>query len=317
MNPRTHSRNQDGRQELAIAPVAHRLLGKPSWVFSTKTEWRYGGKGSLAVDLKKNAWFDHEAGEGGGVLDLVCRERGGTHQEAHEWLRGEGLVDCDLKAAKLSQGSDFNADRHPYGLKIWDASVDANRTEVETYLRQARGIRLLIPPSLRFHAHLKHGPTDLCFPALVAGVQAPDGEVIAIHRTYLQPGGHGKAEVSTKKMTLGSLEDGAVRLAPAEKSLGLAEGIETGLSAQQLFEIPVWACLSSGRYNSVAIPDQVIEIHIFADNGDAGRDAAKKAAEHWTVLGKRVVVRRPPDIFGDWNDVLPHWHERPVGEWEF
>jgi len=34
-------------------------------------------------------------------------------------------------------------------------------------------------------------------------------------------------------------------------------------------------------------------------------------------LGKRVVVRRPPDIFGDWNDVLPHWHERPVGGWEF
>ncbi len=46
-------------------------------------------------------------------------------------------------------------------------------------------------------------------------------------------------------MALGSIGNGAVRLGRAGKALGLAEGIETGLSAQQLFEVPVWAALGS------------------------------------------------------------------------
>ena len=34
---------------------------------------RFGNHGSMAVDLEKGVWHDHEAGEGGGVLDLIER----------------------------------------------------------------------------------------------------------------------------------------------------------------------------------------------------------------------------------------------------
>ena len=70
-----------------IEPVARRLLGEPNKAHSTKTELRYGRKGRLAVDLNKNTWYDHEIREGGGVLDLICRENGGSHREARAWLR--------------------------------------------------------------------------------------------------------------------------------------------------------------------------------------------------------------------------------------
>ncbi len=154
------------------------------------------------------------------------------------------------------------------------------------------------------------------FPALVAGVTNGDGKFIAVHRTYLKLDGSGKAAVSTPKMALGSLQDGAVRLSRVGYMLGLAEGIETALSAQQLFELPVWAVLGS-RFDRVAIPVGVIEVQIFADNGTPGQAAATKARDTFTKAGKRVAIRRPPQGFGDWNDDLPHRHERPADDWEF
>ena len=75
-----------------IEPVARRLLGDPNRKLSTKTEWRYGGRGSLSVDLEKGTFFDHEVGQGGGVLDLIERETGKTGEARVEWLSDEGLM---------------------------------------------------------------------------------------------------------------------------------------------------------------------------------------------------------------------------------
>ena len=94
-----------------------------------------------------------------------------------------------------------------------------------------------------------------------------------------------------------------MRLARAGKVLGLSEGIESALSAMQLFDIPVWAALGS-RLAAVALPHEVIEVQIFGDNGDAGRLAAEKAAEAFTKEGRRAALRYPPPAFGDWNDAL-------------
>jgi hypothetical protein len=289
-----------------IESAARRLLGDPNRALSTKTQLRYGRKGSLAIDRKKNAWYDHETGEGGGVLDLVCRKIGGSRGEARAWLRNElGLATnstTNRSTTRTTLDNDGARNRR-FALETWAASVDAERTEVQTHL-QGRHITGPIPPSIRFHAHLKYSNGGLFFPCMVAAVQAPNGKVIAIHRTFLQPGGRGKAQVRNPKKTLGKLDDGAVRLAPAEKALGLAEGIETALSAMQLFEIPVWAALSCGRFASVAIPDDVVELQIFADNGAEGLEAADRAARHFASLGKRVFVRPPHPRFGDWNDAL-------------
>jgi KaiC/GvpD/RAD55 family RecA-like ATPase/5S rRNA maturation endonuclease (ribonuclease M5) len=72
--------------------VARRLLGDPNPHVSSKNEWRYGTRGSLSVKIggpNKGTWNDHEAAVGGGVLDLIAREKGGDHRDAVDWLRQE------------------------------------------------------------------------------------------------------------------------------------------------------------------------------------------------------------------------------------
>jgi hypothetical protein len=140
-------------------------------------------------------------------------------------------------------------------------------------------------------------------PALVAGIHDRDNVITAVHRTYLDPNGHGKAKLKVPKMALGGFRGGAIRLATAQPKLGLAEGIETGLSAMQLFGVPVWVAAGT-RYHGVALPPTVREVVIFPDNGPPGHDAAKRAVKFFTQQGRRVRVQYPPGQFGDWNDAL-------------
>ena len=173
---------------------------------------------------------------------------------------------------------------------------------VETYLR-ARAITLPVPPSIRHIADLRHAPTGHVLNAMIAGLQSPQGEVRGVQRTYLRTDGCGKADVTDPKMSLGSVPGGAVRLAAAGAVLGLAEGVETGLSAMQLFSLPVWCALGS-RLAQVALPRGSQRIIIFADTGDAGRQAAQKAANALSKQKRQVTIKSPPEGFGDWNDVL-------------
>lgn len=78
--------------EQIIEPLAISLLGEPNRAISSDREWRYGVRGSLAVDLQKGTWFDHEANEGGGALDLVTREKGLTGTARLEWLKNHGFI---------------------------------------------------------------------------------------------------------------------------------------------------------------------------------------------------------------------------------
>jgi putative DNA primase/helicase len=138
---------------------------------------------------------------------------------------------------------------------------------------------------------------------LIAAVQAPDGEVIAIQQTRLTSKGE-KADISTPRITTGSLGTGAVRLGPAGKVLGLAEGVETALSAMQMTGVPVWASLGALRLRSVDLPPEVEVVHIFCDNDEPGRQAASCAGEMHAALGRTVHLRSPPIQCGDWNDYL-------------
>ena len=74
-----------------MGEVALALLGEPTSKHHGGLEWRYGRYGSLSIDLHKNVYYDHEAGQGGGVLDLIVRENGGDHRDAVEWLDAKGM----------------------------------------------------------------------------------------------------------------------------------------------------------------------------------------------------------------------------------
>ena len=79
------------------------------------------------------------------------------------------------------------------------------------------------------------------FPALLAMVLTHNGKPAGLHRTFLTAAG-GKADVPATRKLLGTLPAGAaVRLADHESLLGIAEGIETALSASMLFNVPCWS----------------------------------------------------------------------------
>ena len=171
---------------------------------------------------------------------------------------------------------------------------------VNSYLH-GRGITVPVPPSIRAGTTIHLGRVQI--PAMIVAVQRPDGKVVAVQSTLLTWVGK-KAAVPAPRITTGALGAGAVRLGAAGDILGLAEGVETGLSAMQISGVPTWCCLGAGRMHRVAIPAKVQELHIFADDDDPGRAAAERTAALHTAAGRRVVLRYPPACCKDWNDAL-------------
>jgi putative DNA primase/helicase len=183
-------------------------------------------------------------------------------------------------------------DPDPEALKIWVASRPLQHSIAAEYLER-RGIAMQ-PPSLRCRIDA---------PALVAAVQRPDGKIVAVQQLKLTNEGE-KADLLCPRLTTGSLGTGAVRLGPASEVMGLAEGIETALSAMELSGVTVWASLGSARLHQVELPPEVEEVQVFVDNDEPGRLAARRAADVHTKAGRRVYLRSPPDECGDWNEFL-------------
>jgi hypothetical protein len=182
--------------------------------------------------------------------------------------------------------------------------MPARGTIVETYLG-ARGIRAAAHDSLRFMPSVRHSASGAAWPAMIAGILSPAGEVLAVQRTWLARDGLGKGPVEPNKMTLGPMDDGAVRFGSPLSTLGLAEGIETALSAKQIYSLPVWAVLGCNRFEAVALPETVETVVIFADRGAAGWKAAEAAADKFEREGRAAEIVLPQSLDArDFNDEL-------------
>jgi putative DNA primase/helicase len=193
--------------------------------------------------------------------------------------------------------------------QVWDASLPVSLDNpAGEYLYRRCGLTRF-PPSLRFMPEMAYKRDDgskSFFPALVARVTAFDGSAVNIMRVYLRAGGT-KSDVPDPKRTMeGSLPAGcAVRLALAGPTIGIAEGIETALSAQMMFGIPVWAALNDGRLAAWRPPEGTEHVVVF---GDQDHSFAGQAAAY--ALGKRlrtdkmsVEVRLPGEDGLDFNDL--------------
>lgn len=189
-------------------------------------------------------------------------------------------------------------------FRLWLEASALAGTLAERYLAR-RGIAVS-SPDLRFHPRMPLGPKGAVrfLPAMVAAVRN-DAGVLALNRTFLNPDSDRLASFEQPKRSLGSPGSGSVRLAfPRGGRLGLAEGVESALSAMQLFGIPCWATLGNERFGLVTIPESVRELHLFVDNDAGGRLAEERAIEAHTREGRRIVTRPPPRHGDDWNDEL-------------
>jgi putative DNA primase/helicase len=162
------------------------------------------------------------------------------------------------------------------------------------------------PSCLRFVPAMHCGGVAVAYPGLLAKLTAPDGTPSNIHRTYLTELGRKAPVESPRRMMPGSVaKGGAVRLAAPEATLGIAEGIETALSASALTGIPCWAALNAEMLKVWQPPEVVTRVVIFADHDEsfAGQTAAYALAHGLNNKGYQATVRIPAQAGHDWNDV--------------
>lgn len=268
--------------------IGHALRGRRNgngWLVPCPVPSHGKGRGDRSPSLSVSDGDD-------GRLLLRCFA-GCEFADILDELKHRGLVDGkQLAATKFKPSVVRRVQPQPDvgALTIWRATVEAQETVVDEYLNR-RGIYLR-PPTLRCRFDRR---------SMVAGVQAPDGKIIAIQQTWLTSEGE---KAAPKRLTTGNLGAGAVRLGTASDIIGLAEGVETALSAMQMTGVTVWASLGAARLHSVELPADVREVHVFCDNDGSGRTAAKRTADVHTALGRSVYLRSPPDQCGDWNDFL-------------
>ncbi|NBW77106.1 MAG: virulence protein [Sphingomonadaceae bacterium] len=237
---------------------------------------------------------------------LVHCFAGCNNEAVMQGMAKRGVRLSDLFGAKGEPVSpklrDEIADRN--ALRLWSEASILAGSPAERYLL-GRGITVA-SPDLRFHPLMPLGPKGAVrfLPALVSAVRN-DAGVLALHRTFLDSENDRLAAFEQPKRALGSLGAGAVRLAwPRGGRLGVAEGVETALSAMQLFGISCWATLGNERFGLVTIPESVRELHLFVDNDAGGRLAEERAREAYACEGRRIVTRPPERSGDDWNDVL-------------
>ena len=137
-------------------------------------------------------------------------------------LRGRGLLnDNRVEPRRDAPRVIPKIEADPLALELWDRSEPIHGTIAEEYL-QRRGL-LLTPPSL---GHYRG--------SMIAAVHQPYHGVTAIQKTPIKP------DFSRgDRMTKGPLGTGAVRLGAPQEVMGIAEGVETALSAMMLRLLPL------------------------------------------------------------------------------
>ena len=135
-----------------------------------------------------------------------------------------GFTDDGAAPDQVRNGKEDD-DRIAYACSLWEQSKVGNPAVAEKYLR-CRGITLPVPEVLRppLIVDVGHRLPLVGFSGIIAAVAQLDGTITAV-----QNKGRGYS------INYGRLLQGAVQLtAPTDGELGLAEGIETALSATQL-----------------------------------------------------------------------------------
>lgn len=335
-----------------IGPLCHELF--PAGVREGH-EFRVGSpageKGrSMAVNLgpaKAGVWRDFSGGQGGDALDLVSHALfGGDKKQGLAWAKKWLGLDSPLTeaerrriderraaaAAKAATARKADDERTAKGIRaIWlGARADLRGTPADDYLR-SRGIFLSQlgrqPGALRFHDGLYESDSKKYFPAIVAGVTAPDGEMCAVHRTYLAfwtaGGWHVKAgevhpEIRDSKKSWGPLRGGSIPIWRGETgrpirhkdpgpAVTVTEGIEDALTVALADPARRVVCgVSLANIAALWLPDAIKDVTIHAHNGDGpeATRALERAIAFHQAAGRTVRLARAPAGVKDFNDVV-------------
>lgn len=208
-------------------------------------------------------------------------------------------------------------DRH---MNRFSAINKIKNTPVETYLKR-RGIYELPQMSVKFSPSEYDHEYKRSFQAMYAVATDEEMNVVYAHKTYLENGSKANVEKVKKMKTINKYNmpcktcnhehaaNVAVRMFQPDKILGIAEGIETALSAYQLYKVPSWAVLNTSIMKAFKAPAGIETLVIYADNDRNGAGlAAALHCGHKNILAnndiKKVVIRMPDRKGADFNDML-------------
>ena len=133
--------------------------------------------------------------------------------------------------------------------EVWSESLPLPGTLGADYLARRACV---LPPAhgdVRFHRGLFCKVVNANLPAIICRVSTVHGNrMVGIHRIYLNPTGSDRA-VAKRRLGRAGGEPVCIRLFPdedVEYGLGIAEGVETALSAARFYS-PMWATIDAGQ----------------------------------------------------------------------
>jgi putative DNA primase/helicase len=262
-----------------------------------KDRWRF-------TDIDGKGTFYCNNCKGGNGIALVMKFAGLPFQEAA--LRIERVIG-DAPANPTAPKRSEQQKRDALNA-LWRSSRPVCPDDPVDRWLHGRGVGMTAYPTcLRFGPRIRYGgPTVSYHPAMLAMVTDASGKPATIHKTYITADG-AKAPVEKPRMFCpGSLPASwAVRLAPAEPVLGVAEGIETSIAATKLFGIPTWSALNADGVEKFEPPVDTKRLIIFGDNDENGRGQRAAYTLAARLSGRvEVEIRIPEQSDTDWNDVL-------------
>ena len=296
------------RDELAAAlrnrlpELARELLGHPT--MRSSREWRWGRHGSLSLVMsgaKAGQWFDHEAGQGGGFIDLIARELKSDWRGARAWAAERTGLAPRGRPSRLAAGSARRAAKPEPTVREEEHAERARRAAEATWR--------LAKPASNDHPYLRrkgvgaHGLRCDGAGRLIVPLRDVDGVLHTVEFI---------AEDGSKQYLPGGAKAGHFCLIggplDATETILICEGWATSASVHEASGLPVVAAMDAGNLGKVAaalrqrFPDAVITI--IADNDEKpdrkdnpGVAAATKAAR---TTGARLAV---PPVPGDANDL--------------
>jgi len=258
-----------------------------------------GGKDRARFDDKdgRGTYICGQCGSGDGLTLLMKLYNWDFKQAAKEVERIVGTV--ERAPAKPQPDPRIR-------LRAVQKAAAAAGAEVRAYLSN-RGLKS-VPPGLMQSVdnYYENGKKYDRYTVMLGKVVSPQGKPLTWHITYLQDGS--KAPVNSPKKIMkavSKINGAAIRLYPIADHIGIAEGIETAIAAQELMNVPTWSVMNTSGMQSFIAPNGIKKITVFADNDRnyAGQKAAYALANRLYLDGIEVNVL-VPSFCGDWLDVL-------------
>ncbi|WP_234822444.1 DUF7146 domain-containing protein [Palleronia aestuarii] len=275
-------------RSIPIGEIAERL-GLLATLKRAGREWTgpcpsCGGTDRFSINTDRDV-YNCRSCQGGDGIGLVELALGCDFPAALAWLVGDRDVRLSpqelarregeiarQREARERRAEDERRKSIAAARAIWAEGKPIAGTAVEVYLSgRGLGPDILTPPEvLRYHEALPYMDRQAGEwveihrgPAMLGLIAAPNGELIGVHRTWLDPAEKdGKAYIHVRgtarpaKKVLGSKKGAAIRLsgqacAPGTfDTLVMAEGIETTLSAMVADPVPgaaYWAGVDLGN----------------------------------------------------------------------